>query len=139
MKTEEIRFFGHKNILSLHPRTLEITRDHHLTLNGDCIIGVKANKACCDIRADIKQKLRTNNAYIEFELIVEPYAISIRGLGNSQLSLDHKHDIVMRKSNYICGRTICLNSSLAAVDIPRQMVDLLRDPEKKASIRIMAD
>jgi len=100
---------------------------------------VKADKACSDIQADIKQKLRTNNAYIEFELIVEPYAISIWGLGNSQLRLDHKYDIVMRKSNYICGRTICLKSSSAAIDIPRKIVDLLRDPEKKASIRIMVD
>lgn len=139
MITEEIRFFGHKNVLSLHPRTLEITKDPHLTLNGDCIIGVKANKACHDIRADLKQKLRTKNAHIEFELIVEPYAISISGIGNSELSLDHKHDVVLRKSKFICNRTICLNSSLAAIDIPRQMVDLLKDPEKEASIRIMAD
>ena len=113
--------------------------DHHLTLNGDCIIGVKANKACCDIRDDIKQKLRTNNTYVEFQLIVEPYTITIIGLGNSELKLDHKHDIVMRKSNFICSRTICLNSNLAAVDLPRQMVDLLRDPDKKASMRIMVD
>jgi hypothetical protein len=139
LKTEEIRFFGHKNILSLHPRTLEITKDSHLTLNGDCIIGVNADKACCDIQAHIKQKLRTNNAYIEFELIVEPYAIRMWGLGNCQLRLDHEHDIVLRKSNFICGRTICLNSSLAALDIPRQIVNLLRDPEKKASMRIMVD
>ena len=139
MKTEEIKFYGHKNVLSLHPRTIEITMDRHLTLNGDCIIGVKANKACCDIRDDIKQKLRTNNAYVEFQLIVEPYTITIIGLGNSELKLDHKHDIVMRKSNFICSRTICLNSNLAAVDLPRQMVDLLRDPDKKASIRIMVD
>lgn len=139
MITEEIRFFGHKNILSLHPRTLEITKDHDLTLNGDCIIGVKANKACNDIRGDLKEKLRVKNAHIEFELIVEPYTISISGIGNCELRLDHKHDIVLRKSNFICSRTICLNSSLAAIDIPRHVVDLLRSPDKEALIRIMVD
>ena len=36
----EIPFQGHKNILSLHQKTLEITKDDELTSNGDCIVGV---------------------------------------------------------------------------------------------------
>ena len=36
----EIPFFGHPNIRSLHGRTIEITREPHLTLQGDCIVGV---------------------------------------------------------------------------------------------------
>lgn len=139
MIIEEIKFFGHKNVLSLHPRTLEITKDQDLTSNGDCIIGVKATKACFDIRTDLKQKIRTKNSHIEFELIVEPYVLRISGLGSSELSLDHKHDIVLRKSTFICSRTVCLNSSIAAVDIPRHIIELLRDPEKEATLRIIAD
>ncbi|HKR73106.1 MAG TPA: DUF371 domain-containing protein [Candidatus Nitrosocosmicus sp.] len=139
MITEEIKFFGHKNVLSLHPRTLEITKDLRLTSKGDCIIGVKATKACSDIRADLKQKIRTKNSRIEFELIVEPFTFSISGLGSCELSLDHSHDIVLRKSTFICSRTICLNSSTAAVDIPRQIIDLLKDPEKEGTLRIMVD
>ena len=139
MITEEIKFFGHKNVLSLHPRTLEITKDQRLTSNGDCIIGVKATKACSDIRADLKQKIRTKNSHIEFELIVEPFTLKISGLGSCELSLDHSHDIVLRKSTFICSRTICLNSSAAAVDIPRQIIELLTDPEKEGTLRIKAD
>lgn len=137
--TEEIKFFGHKNVLSLHPRTLEITKDQRLTSNGDCIIGVKATKACSDICADLKQKIRTNNSHIEFELIVEPFTLRISGLGSSELILNHSHDIVLRKSTFVCGRTICLNSSTAAVDIPRQIIELLKDPEKKGTLRITAE
>lgn len=139
MIIEEIKFFGHKNVLSLHPRTLEITKEQHLTSNGDCIIGVKATKACSDIRTDLKQKIRTKNSHIEFELIVEPYVLRFSGLGSSELSLDHKHDIVLRKSTFVSSRTVCLNSNLAAVDIPRQIIELLRDPEKEGALRIMAD
>ncbi|HEY0579995.1 MAG TPA: DUF371 domain-containing protein, partial [Candidatus Nitrosocosmicus sp.] len=34
---EEIVFQGHPNVQSLHSRTIEITKDRELTLNGDCI------------------------------------------------------------------------------------------------------
>ena len=37
----EIPFTGHKNILSLHKKTIEITKDSQLTVNGDCIVGVR--------------------------------------------------------------------------------------------------
>ena len=139
MITEEIRFFGHKNVLSLHRRTIEITKDQHLTLKGDCIIGVKANKACSDLRHDLKQKIRSNNCYIKFELIVEPYTFLVNGIGNKELLLDHKHDIVLRKSEFICGRTICLKCSSAAIDIPRKIIQLLKDPEKKGLFTIAVE
>lgn len=139
MITEEIRFFGHKNVLSLHRRTIEITKDQYLTLNGDCIIGVKANKACSDLRPELKHKIRSNNCHIKFELIVEPYTFLVNGIGNKQLLLDHKHDIVLRKSEFICGRTICLKCSSAAIDVPRKIIQLLRDPEKKGLFTITVE
>jgi len=39
----EIPFKGHKNILSLHKKTIEITKESELTINGDCIIGTSAD------------------------------------------------------------------------------------------------
>ena len=45
----EIPFSGHKNVLSLHKKTVEITKEPHLTVNGDCIIGVNAGIACVDL------------------------------------------------------------------------------------------
>ena len=36
----KIPFSGHKNILSLHQKTIEITKDEELTSNGDCIVAV---------------------------------------------------------------------------------------------------
>ena len=35
-----VPFLGHKNILSLHEKTIEITKDSELTTNGDCIVDV---------------------------------------------------------------------------------------------------
>jgi len=45
----EVPFSGHKNILSLHKKTIEITKDNELTVNGDCIVGTNSSLACIDL------------------------------------------------------------------------------------------
>ena len=136
MLTEEIQFCGHKNIRSLHTRTIEITKDPNLTLNGDCIIGVSATKSCSDLTSAMKNKIRRNRSIVEIDLIVEPYSIKIHGIGNDNLLLTHLHDIVLRKSNFICDRTLCLSCNASAIQIPRKMIDLLKDPSKQGLLVI---
>jgi hypothetical protein len=134
--TEEIQFCGHKNIRSLHSRTIEITKDPNLTLNGDCIIGVSATKSCSDLTSAMKNKIRRNQSIVEIDLIVEPFSIKIHGIGNDNLLLTHLHDIVLRKSNFICDRTLCLSCNVSAIQIPRKMIDLLKDPSKQGLLVI---
>ena len=136
MLTEEIQFCGHKNIRSLHTRTIEITKDPNLTLNGDCIIGVSATKSCSDLTSAMKNKIRRNQSIVEIDLIVEPFSIKIHGIGNDNLLLTHLHDIVLRKSNFICDRTLCLSCNVSAIQIPRKMIDLLKDPSKQGLLVI---
>ena len=136
MLTEEIQFCGHKNIRSLHSRTIEITKDPNLTLNGDCIIGVSATKSCSDLTSAMKNKIRRNQSIVEIDLIVEPFSIKIHGIGNDNLLLTHLHDIVLRKSNFICDRTLCLSCNVSAIQIPRKMIDLLKDPSKQGLLVI---
>jgi len=52
----EIPFSGHKNILSLHKKTIEITKESQLTINGDCIIGTNSSLACIDLPEKFKKK-----------------------------------------------------------------------------------
>ena len=52
----EIPFSGHKNILSLHEKTIEITKDNELTVNGDCIVGINSSLACIDLPEKIQKK-----------------------------------------------------------------------------------
>ena len=61
MVQDEVIFYGHPNIRSLHAKTIEITKDEHLTPRGDCIIGVKANKACADLDESFKHRLKSNS------------------------------------------------------------------------------
>ena len=64
----EIPFRGHKNILSLHEKTIEITKDSELTVNGDCIIGTNADLACKDLPEKLKKKIQNPDSKIIFKI-----------------------------------------------------------------------
>jgi hypothetical protein len=68
--TDEIKFKGHPNVLATHPRTIEITKDNYLTKEGNCIIGINANKACNDINEQLRRLITQDNIPIKFEIIV---------------------------------------------------------------------
>ena len=133
---EEITFYGHKNILSLHPRTIEVTKDPNLTKNGDCIIGVSANKACDDLNISIKKRLRTKDTFVKMKIIVDQVEFELAGIGNTDLSISHKHDIVLRKSNYTDSRTLAISCDKSAIDIPRDLVNLLTVSDARGILRI---
>ena len=124
----EIPFSGHKNVLSLHKKTVEITKEPHLTVNGDCIIGVNAGIACIDLPEKFKKKAQNSNSEIIFTIKVGSSSFIIRGKGSEKLTLKHKNDIVLRKSAFVCSRTLAINCDMASDDIPRTMVKKLQNP-----------
>ena len=132
----EIEFFGHKNIRSLHQKTIEITKEENLTPSGDCIIGVNANHACYDIPDQIKEELRKPDSKIKFSVIVNDHVFEINGVGHKDLELTHSEDIVIRKSDFICPRTMAVKCDKASDSIPRLMIKLLQNPSQKGIFRI---
>ena len=62
----EIEFFGHENIRSNHKKTIEITKESHLTPRGDCIVGVNANSSCSDLPEKLKNKLKNSKTNVQF-------------------------------------------------------------------------
>jgi len=136
---EEITFHGHKNVLSLHARTIEITKDSNLTKNGDCIIGVSADKSCNDLNTALKARLRTNGTIVKITIVVEPYEFELSGYGNKGLGITHQHDIVLRKSNYVDSRTLVVSCDKSALDIPRNMVSSLTNSQVKGIMRIVVE
>ena len=132
----EIPFKGHKNILSLHKKTIEITKDSHLTINGDCIIGVNANLACIDLPEKFKKKVQNSNSEIIFTIKVGPHSFTIHGKGSEKLTLKHKNDIVLRKSAFVCSRTLAINCDMASDDIPREIIKELQS-QNAAGIMII--
>jgi uncharacterized protein len=139
MAQEEIVFYGHRNVQSFHTRTIEITKDPNLTLRGDCIIGVSANKSCWDISDKLKHSLKDDDSYIIIDVIVGNMSFIVNGLGNSRLILLSRHDIVIRKSSFICERTIAIQCNKASSDIPREMILSLQNPETKGVLQITTE
>jgi len=132
----EVPFTGHKHVLSLHEKTLEITKDDNLTPQGDCIVGVNSNISCIDLPEKMKKKIQDPKSKIRFTLKVGKFSFKIEGHGSEKLTLKHVSDIVLRKSAFTCSRTIAINCDKASSDIPRDVVSLLQNPQTKGTMII---
>jgi hypothetical protein len=135
----EIEFSGHENIRSNHQKTIEITKESHLTPQGDCIVGVNANHACADLPQDLKNKLKNPDSKVTFSINVGDYSFSVEGKGHPDLILTHDEDIVIRKSDFVCPRTLAVKCDKASDLLPREMVSLLQDPKTKGIFTITVD
>ena len=136
MVQNEVTFYGHPNVQSLHAKTIEITKDEHLTPRGDCIIGVKANKACSDFDESFKQRLKSNSSIVRMEIMIGDESILVSGMGDDRLSMLNPHDIVIRKTKFVCPRTMSVQCDKASSDLPRKLVKMLQDRETKGIFRI---
>ena len=132
----EIEFSGHKNIRSLHKNTIEITTDSNLTINGDCIIGVNATHGCSGLPTSIKEQLQNPNSSVKITLRVKDFEFEINGTGHPELSLSHNGDIVLRKSTFVCPRTLAINCDTASDMIPREMIRELQNPKTNGTFII---
>ena len=135
----EIEFSGHENIRSNHQKTIEITKESHLTPQGDCIIGVNSTSSCSDLPLEIKEKLKNPNTKVIFLIQVEDYEFSVQGRGHENLLLTHTEDIVIRKSDFVCPRTLAVKCNKASDLLPREMVSLLQNPHTKGKFVITVE
>tara|TARA_B100001013_G_scaffold327008_1_gene239887 strand:+ start:379 stop:795 length:417 start_codon:yes stop_codon:yes gene_type:complete len=132
----EIPFTGHKNILSLHKKTIEITKDSKLTINGDCIVGTNSGLACIDLPEKFKKSIQNPDTTIVFTIVTDEHSFSIHGKGSEKLTLKHPNDIVLRKSAFTCSRTIAIKCDKASDDIPRIMIKKLQNPKTNGKLVI---
>ena len=132
----EILFSGHENIRSNHQKTIEITKESHLTPQGDCIIGVNASSSCADLPLELKNQLKNPESKIKFSIRVADKEFVLEGKGHPELILSHTEDIVIRKSDFICPRTLAIKCDKASDLLPREMVTLLQDPKTKGIFTI---
>jgi len=123
-----IEFSGHENIRSNHQKTIEITKESHLTPQGDCIIGINAKSSCADLPDELKEKLKNSDSKITFSIKVGDEDFVIEGKGHPDLILSHTEDIVIRKSDFICPRTLAVKCDKASDLLPRSMVKKLQNP-----------
>jgi len=136
---EVIQALGHPKISAKHPTTLEITKEDRLTERGDCIIATCASKGCVDLSTEFSKLMRNNETHITLRMEAGNRIETIHGRGDARLALDHPRDMVARKSNYVCHRTIMILADKSALDLDRELVRILRDPRTRIRIELVAE
>ncbi|MEX2752083.1 MAG: DUF371 domain-containing protein [Candidatus Freyarchaeota archaeon] len=137
--TETIYAWGHPNVSAKHRTTLEITTRDELTIRGDCVVAVCADKGAEQLSESFKELARKENSTITMILKVNDQTETIRGQGSPHLTFTHPHDIVARKSTYHSDRTIMIKADKAAMDLNRKLVQKLKNPQTKVEITLIAE
>lgn len=118
---------GHKNVTSLHKSTFEITKDAEIGPTADCIIGVDMDKTMLNFPDEFKDKIADSKTRITVELKTENGFDEITGWGHEDLTLTHPTDIVIRKSDYTCPRTLMIRADKAARDLDSDLINDLKN------------
>jgi hypothetical protein len=84
-----------------------------------------------------KENLRKDDAKIIILVEAGGVAEIINACGSSRLILAHLTDIVIRKSSYICSRTLAIHADKSADELSRDLVKKLRNPEQKVKISLI--
>jgi len=133
---EIIHAWGHENILATNKTTFEITKETHLTKQGDCIVAVNSDKAAKDLRPDVKAAIRSENAQLTITIEANEEKQVVHAFGSSQLPLTHSTDLVVRKSDFICDRTLAIRADKVAKDFSRDLVKKLQNPRQEVTITL---
>ena len=115
-----------------------ITTDTHLSKEGDCILAVRAEKGLKDISPDLKDIIRNEDAEVVFIMETSGQSLVVRGRGHPELTLTSPSDMVIRKSSFICDRTLMIKADIASSDIPLEFVRLLEGHNREVHIIIRA-
>jgi hypothetical protein len=115
------------------------TKDIHVSKNGDCIVAMAADKSVADLSVQFKEELRKTNAKVTITIEAGHFKEEIKALGSPKLCLCHPTDIVVRKSDYICNRTLAIFADKSAVDLSPAFVEKLKDPEQKVKVTVMVE
>jgi hypothetical protein len=134
--TEIILARGHRNVQATHKSTFEITKESGISKKGDCIIAVSADKALADLSPQFKENLRRENSKITMLIEAGDITETVNAYGNPRLVLSHPTDMVVRKSNYLCSRTLAIEADKAACDLSRELVKRLKNPEQRIRITL---
>ena len=140
MKASETIFArGHENITSRNKTTLEITKETHLTKQGDCIIALEANKAASDLTPEFKKLAQNEKAKITIIIEANDEVEVVNAYGSPQLSFTHPTDLVARKSDYTCSRTLAIHADKAAKDLPKTLVKKLQNPKQRVKVTLTVE
>ncbi len=136
---EVISAYGHRNVRSTHKTTFEITKEKTLSKRGDCIIAVDATKGARDLGQKFREAAKRKATKITVTIEADGVKEVVEAKGTPRLSLTHPTDLVVRKSDYVCDRTVAVGADKAASDFSRELVEKLKSPSQKVTITLTAE
>ena len=125
--TETVIAHGHPLVRGTHATTFEVTTEEELTLYGDCIIAVGADKGAAALSPEFRDVLSREGAHLTTRLVCRDLCIEVRSAGGQGITLEHPTDLVWRRSSFCCGRTIATGSDLVARTLPRELIKYLQE------------
>ncbi len=137
--TTVILAHGHKNVQATHKTTFEITKEPTLTRRGDCIIAVEATKGLADLSPEFKEAARKKDAQITITIKAGKAMETVKGRGSPRLLFAHPTDLVIRKSEYVCSRTLAIKADKAANDLSRRLLEKMKDPSQRIRITLAVE
>jgi uncharacterized protein len=105
-----------------------------MSKNGDCIVGVGADKAVADFGYEFKEKLKAATTKVKVLIEVDSLKWQINALGSPKLTLKDFKEIVIRKSDFASNRTVAVCADKASADMPREMVEKLKNPKQQVHV-----
>jgi len=126
-------------IRATHETSFEITKESRLSVRGDCIVAVGSSKGAADLSEEFRRVARNDSAKITVLLSAEGMVQQAHGRGSRRLRFDHPTDLVARKSTYTCGRTLMISSDVAARDLSRRFIHLIRKPSCRIVVQLIAE
>ncbi len=90
---------------------------------------MNAEKAVSDLNEGLKFWLKSGGK-IKIEIVLPDYDLKdeLMAYGDPRLTFKHNADVVIRRSDFVCDRTLAVRSNKSARDISREIVELLKDP-----------
>lgn len=129
---------GHPNVTSTNKSTIEITMDKEIGIKADCIIGVSSRVKLEDFPTELIEAIKNENKIIKVQLETDNAFDEITGRGHPELILDHPADMVCRKSEFKCSRTLMIKADKSAIDFKKELIDDLKD-RKELKVKIIVE
>ena len=141
--------YGHENVTAKHKTTLEFTKDEELSLEGDCIVGVKADFSFDSLKKfinktpnqhkkititikTIKKDENNNNKIKNKDKIKKLIEEKITAEINPEFNSDN--EIVIRKTNFLSERTFAIKADKSSSELNRNLIDFLKDKTNKVMV-----
>ena len=130
--------YGHPNVLGTHKTTLEFTKDEELTLEGDCIVGVKADFELRKIKEFIK---KSSNKKISITILTTSTKKKYKKIKEKMIAeinpdFNSGKEFVIRRTDFVSERTFAIRSNKAAFDLNRELIRFLKEKKNKIEVII---